>query len=80
MWDVRVLYVQDPVRVHGALYALRIVARKYEFRDEEERGPLTAIINTSFPVSHTYTHTYMGTHRSTLTRMYCTDNTRVWQS
>jgi hypothetical protein len=37
-------------RMHGALYALRILARKYEFRDEEDRAPLKAIIAATFPV------------------------------
>lgn len=38
--------------MHGALYALRILARKYEFRgnDEEERQPLADIVNTTMPV------------------------------
>jgi hypothetical protein len=43
--------LQEEARVHGGLYALRIVARKYEFRDEEERAPMNEIINTCFPVS-----------------------------
>jgi hypothetical protein len=33
----------------GALRTLRIVARKYEFRDEGERAPLIAMIDTTFP-------------------------------
>lgn len=37
-------------RVFGALYALRILTRKYEFKDEEERMPVYHIINTTFPV------------------------------
>jgi hypothetical protein len=37
-------------RVFGALYALRILTRKYEFKDEEERTPVYHIINTTFPV------------------------------
>lgn len=39
----------DELRVHGGLMALRFLTRKYEFRDEEERGPLNQIINTTFP-------------------------------
>ena len=41
---------QDQQRISGALYALRFLARKYEFRDEEERGPLEAVVNATFPV------------------------------
>ncbi|KAG0567157.1 hypothetical protein KC19_7G115500 [Ceratodon purpureus] len=41
---------QDQQRVFGALYALRILTRKYEFKDEEERMPVYTIINTTFPV------------------------------
>jgi len=37
--------------VQGSLYALRILARKYEYRDEEDRIPLNQIITTAFPVS-----------------------------
>ncbi|EFJ51590.1 hypothetical protein VOLCADRAFT_79706 [Volvox carteri f. nagariensis] len=37
-------------RVHGGLLALRLLARKYEFRDEEERAPLEGIITTAFPL------------------------------
>lgn len=29
---------------------LRFLARKYEFRDEEERAPLEAVINATFPI------------------------------
>ncbi len=36
--------------MYGGLFALRILARKYEFRDEDERAPLVAIINATFPV------------------------------
>ncbi|KAG2439798.1 hypothetical protein HYH02_010433 [Chlamydomonas schloesseri] len=44
------LSAQDQVRVHGGLLALRLLARKYEFRDEEERAPLDGVIATSFPL------------------------------
>lgn len=40
---------QDQGRVYGALYALRILTRKYEFKDEEERKPVYQIIETTFP-------------------------------
>lgn len=40
---------RDEVRVHGGLMALRLMARKYEFRDEEERAPLVLIVDTNFP-------------------------------
>jgi len=40
---------QDPQRVQGSLYALRILARKYEFRDEDERQPLAQLVSTVFP-------------------------------
>ena len=36
--------------MHGGLLALRLLARKYEFRDEEERAPLDGVITTSFPL------------------------------
>lgn len=41
---------QDEQRIGGALYVLRLLARKYEFRDEEDRVPLQTIVNTTFPV------------------------------
>ncbi|KAH7428022.1 hypothetical protein KP509_10G071600 [Ceratopteris richardii] len=39
---------QEQTRICGALYALRILTRKYEFKDEEERRPLYQIIETTF--------------------------------
>jgi hypothetical protein len=44
------LKAQDQQRIFGALHALRILTRKYEFKDEEERMPVYLIINTTFPV------------------------------
>lgn len=41
---------QDQGRVYGGLLALRLLTRKYEFRDEEERGPLEGVITTAFPM------------------------------
>lgn len=35
---------QDQQRIYGALYALRILTRKYEFKDDEERNPVYQII------------------------------------
>ena len=35
--------------MRGALFALRILARKYEFKDEEERGPLAPIVAGFLP-------------------------------
>ncbi len=37
--------------MHGALVVLRIMARKFEFRDEEDRAPLAPLIDATFPVS-----------------------------
>jgi len=39
----------DHSRVYGALYALRLLARKYEFKDEEERQPVQHIVHAAFP-------------------------------
>lgn len=50
--DILTFQPQDPLRVHGGLYALRILARKYEFRDESERAPMTELVNTALPVSN----------------------------
>ena len=36
-------------RLWGALFVLRILARKYEFKDEEDRVALIPVINTTFP-------------------------------
>ena len=36
-------------RLWGALYVLRVLARKYEFKDEEERAALAPIVNATFP-------------------------------
>ncbi|PSC72993.1 importin beta-like SAD2 [Micractinium conductrix] len=40
---------QDQARISGALYVLRFLARKYEFRDEDERAPLEGVVNATFP-------------------------------
>lgn len=41
--------LQDQARISGALYVLRFLARKYEFRDDDERGPLDGVVNATFP-------------------------------
>lgn len=41
--------IQEHQRLHGALYALRLMTRKYEFRDADDRIPLDAIVKTTFP-------------------------------
>ncbi|XWS22243.1 hypothetical protein CRYUN_Cryun29cG0017800 [Craigia yunnanensis] len=37
-------------QVYGALFVLRILARKYEFKSEEERTPVHRIIEETFPL------------------------------
>lgn len=39
----------EPPRLYGALYALRILTTKYEFKDEEERQPIQEIVHVTFP-------------------------------
>ena len=41
---------QEQARLHAALAALRILARKYEFKDEEERSPLGGVVDATFPL------------------------------
>ncbi|KAB2014445.1 hypothetical protein ES319_D09G225300v1 [Gossypium barbadense] len=36
-------------QVYGALFVLRILARKYEFKSEEERTPVHCIVEETFP-------------------------------
>ncbi|XP_062170456.1 importin beta-like SAD2 [Alnus glutinosa] len=36
-------------QVYGALYVLRILARKYEFKSDEERTPVHRIVEETFP-------------------------------
>ncbi|GLT74887.1 hypothetical protein SLA2020_466520 [Shorea laevis] len=36
-------------QVYGALFVLRILARKYEFKSEEERIPVSRIVEETFP-------------------------------
>ena len=40
----------DQVAMAGAFRMLRLLARKYEFRDNEERGPLEVTISAIFPI------------------------------
>ena len=44
------LLFQEQARLHAALAALRILARKYEFKDEDERAPLASIVDATFPL------------------------------
>ncbi|XP_065012601.1 importin beta-like SAD2 isoform X1 [Musa acuminata AAA Group] len=37
-------------QVLGALYVLRVLARKYEFKSDEERIPLYAVVEETFPL------------------------------
>ncbi|KAK3145078.1 hypothetical protein QOZ80_4AG0322730 [Eleusine coracana subsp. coracana] len=46
-WVTHNLESQD--QIFGALYVLRILARKYEFKSEEERIPLYQIVEECFP-------------------------------
>uniref|UniRef100_A0ACD5UPG2 Uncharacterized protein n=1 Tax=Avena sativa TaxID=4498 RepID=A0ACD5UPG2_AVESA len=46
-WVTRNLESQD--QIFGALYVLRILSRKYEFKSEEERIPLYQIVDECFP-------------------------------
>ncbi|XP_068645315.1 importin beta-like SAD2 isoform X2 [Aristolochia californica] len=41
-------YLQDQ-QVYGALYVLRILSRKYEFKSDEERTPVYLIVDETFP-------------------------------
>ena len=44
--------VQPPLcvpQVWGALYVLRVLTRKYEFKDEDDRAPLAPVVNAAFP-------------------------------
>ena len=40
--------MQDPQSLHGGLVALRILTRKYEFRTEDDKGPLLEIVDATF--------------------------------
>ena len=44
------LHSQDLLALYGALYVLRLLARKYEFKDEEERAPLQETVTLTFPL------------------------------
>lgn len=43
------LQSQDQQQIFGALYVLRILARKYEFKQDEEREPVSLIVDETFP-------------------------------
>jgi hypothetical protein len=44
-----VLDMQEHQHMYGALYALRILSNKYEFKDAEDRDPMQDVVNTTFP-------------------------------
>ncbi|KAK4750955.1 hypothetical protein SAY87_004437 [Trapa incisa] len=46
-WVKRSLQDQQ---IHGALFVLRILARKYEFKSDEERTPVYRIVDETFPI------------------------------
>lgn len=41
--------MQETDRILGALVALRILSRKYEFRHDEERVPMKTVADATFP-------------------------------
>ncbi|XP_042481836.1 importin beta-like SAD2 [Macadamia integrifolia] len=41
--------LQQDQQVYGALFVLRILARKYEFKSDEERTPVYLIVEETFP-------------------------------
>eukprot|EP00216_Chloropicon_sp_CCMP2111_P001287 CAMPEP_0198243276 /NCGR_PEP_ID=MMETSP1446-20131203/26275_1 /TAXON_ID=1461542 ORGANISM="Unidentified sp, Strain CCMP2111" /NCGR_SAMPLE_ID=MMETSP1446 /ASSEMBLY_ACC=CAM_ASM_001112 /LENGTH=1052 /DNA_ID=CAMNT_0043927057 /DNA_START=26 /DNA_END=3184 /DNA_ORIENTATION=+ len=41
---------QDTSRLYGGLFALRMLTRKYEYKNEDERVPLYEIVNSVFPI------------------------------
>jgi hypothetical protein len=40
---------QEPPKIYAALYALRMLTRKYEYKNEEDRVPLYNVVNSIFP-------------------------------
>ncbi|KAK9159720.1 hypothetical protein Syun_006061 [Stephania yunnanensis] len=41
--------LQDEQQIYGALFVLRILSRKYEFKSDEERTPVYLIVEETFP-------------------------------
>eukprot|EP00741_Cyanophora_paradoxa_P019839 tig00000217_g19147.t1 len=44
------IHSNDPQRCYGALLALRVLAKKYEYKPSEQRGPVEELVNVTFPV------------------------------
>ena len=44
------IVLQDQAQMYGALFVLRQLARKYEFRDEDESAPMNAIVGAALPL------------------------------
>ncbi|BAT93510.1 Importin beta-like [Vigna angularis] len=42
--------LQDQQQVHAALFVLRILSRKYEFKSDEERTPVYGVVQHTFPL------------------------------
>ena len=40
---------QEHARLYGGLLLLRLLSRKYEFKDEDEREPLAHLVSATFP-------------------------------
>lgn len=41
--------MQEQQRLYGGLLMVRLLARKYEFKDDDEREPLAHIVSATFP-------------------------------
>ncbi|KAG9136185.1 hypothetical protein Leryth_003793 [Lithospermum erythrorhizon] len=51
-WPTLVHWVKNNLQgehVYGALFVLRILARKYEFKSDEERTPISHVVEETFP-------------------------------
>ena len=57
---------QEPPRIYAALYALRMLTRKYEYKSEEDRPPLYQVVNSVFPVLIQILQQLMSTETKTL--------------
>jgi len=44
------LSLYEPARLQGALHALRVLVKNFEFRRDEMRAPLLEIVNQTFPL------------------------------
>jgi hypothetical protein len=63
---------QDHGQLYGGMLMLRLLTRKYEFKDEDEREPLAQIVSVAFPPLLAIFQVHAARTSEMLCKMPCT--------